>query len=53
MMMKEVMGEIVADVSKDSTTENGSGGIPVVEENRVGELPERHGEHDEQSRRHH
>lgn len=35
------MGQIIADVAKDTTTEHLYGRKPVVEEDGMGELPER------------
>ena len=49
LMVKEVMGQIVANVPKDSTTEHSHRGVPIVEEYCVGELVERRCEGKEES----
>ena len=46
------MSHIVTDITKDTTTENRQSSIPVVEEHGVGQLPERGGEDNKQSRWH-
>jgi hypothetical protein len=38
--MQKVMSEIVTHISKDAAAEDGCCGVPVVEEDCVGELPE-------------
>ncbi len=42
------MGQVVADVSEDSSAEDGDSRIPVVEEDRVRKLVEGGGEGDEE-----
>ena len=40
-VVKEVMSEVVANISKYPTAVNGCSSVPVVEENGMGEFPER------------
>lgn len=51
-MVKEVVCKIVADISKNTSTVGSSSSIPVVEEDAVGNLPERSGQCSEECRRH-
>lgn len=51
--MEEVVGQVITDVAEDAAAENGSCGIPVVEEYRMRQLPERGRKDQEESRRHH
>lgn len=51
-VVKEIVSEIVADVSKDTATEDLQGCEPVVEEHCVGQLPERCSQNNEQRRWH-
>jgi hypothetical protein len=52
LVVKEVMCEIVADVSEDAATVGCSSSIPVVEEYSMCKLPERSGQSSEERRRH-
>jgi len=52
LVVQEVMGQVVTDVAKDPSTEHSCCCVPIIEENRVGELVERGCEHDEEGRRH-
>lgn len=52
-MVQKVVREVIADVSEDTSTEDGRCGIPIPEEDRVGKLPEGRSEDDEESGRHH
>lgn len=38
--MQKVMRQIIADISKDSTAINCNGGVPVVEKDKMSEMPE-------------
>lgn len=40
VVVQEVMGQIVADVAKDTATVGSGGGIPAVVEERMGKVPE-------------
>ncbi len=40
LVVQEVVGEVIANVAKDSPTEHRCCGVPVVAENRVGKLVE-------------
>lgn len=51
-MMKEVMCLVVANVSENTTGEDGQGGKPIIEEDGLRQLVERYCEYHEQSRRH-
>ena len=48
LVVEEVVREVVADVAEDATAVDGDGGVPVVEEDGVRELPEGDGEDDEE-----
>ena len=50
--MQEVMRAIIANIAENTTAEDGDRGIPVIEENRVGELVEWGGEGEEEGWRH-
>lgn len=52
LVVKEVMGHIVKDISKDTSAEDSNGHKPVPVENRMCQMPERGGQHDEEGRRH-
>ena len=52
LVVQEVMRQVIADVAEDTTAENGRRSIPVVEEDRVCELPEWCGESNEEGRWH-
>lgn len=52
LVVKEVMCEIVADVSKDAATVSCTSSIPVVEEYSMCKLPERSSQSSEERRRH-
>jgi len=52
LVVKEVMCEIVADVSKDTATVGCTSSIPVVEEYSMCKLPERSSQSSEERRRH-
>ena len=52
LVVQEVVGEIVANVAKNSTTEHRCRGVPVVEEDCMGELVERGCESNEEGRWH-
>lgn len=39
-VVKEIVGQVIADVPKDTTTEHLYGREPVVEEDCMGQLPE-------------
>lgn len=47
------MGQVIADIAKDTAAVNQQRRMPVVKENSMGQLPERRCQHDEQSRGHH
>ncbi len=51
-VVQEVMGQIVHDVSRNTTAEDGSTHVPVPK-NGVSELPEWSSQCNEESRRHH
>lgn len=51
-VMQEIVGKVVADVTEDAAAVHGRGGIPVVEEDGMGQLPERGREDHEEGRRH-
>lgn len=51
-MVEEVVRQVVADVSENASAENARGCEPVVEEDRVSELPERRCQYDKESRWH-
>ena len=51
-VVEEVVSQIIADVAKDTSTEHLHGRKPVVEEDGMGELPERSGQNHKQSWRH-
>jgi hypothetical protein len=52
LVVQEVVGQVVADVSEHATTEHCRGDVPIVGKEEVGELPERRGQRDKESRRH-
>lgn len=52
LVMQKVMCQIIADISKDSTAINCNSGVPVVEKDKVGEMPERCCKDEEESRWH-
>lgn len=52
-MMEEIMGQIVADVPKDTAAVYQQRRVPIVKEDRMSQLPERRRQHDKQSRGHH
>ena len=47
------MGQVIADVAKDTAAVYQQRRMPVVKENSMSQLPERRRQHDEQSRGHH
>lgn len=51
-MVEEVVGQIVADVSKDTTAISQHSSVPVMEENEMRNFPERSSEYEKESRRH-
>ena len=51
-MVQEVVGAVVADVAEDAAAVHCDCGVPVVEEDGVGELPEGRGEDEEKCGRH-
>lgn len=53
LVVQEVVGAVVADVAEDATAVDCHGGVPVVEEDGVRELPEGRRKHEEQRRGHH
>ena len=52
LVVQEVVSQIVANVSKDTTTKDCSGSVPVIEENSVSEVPEGCSKRKEQGWRH-
>lgn len=52
LVVQEVMGHVVACVSKDATTVRGHSSVPVPEDYTVGKLPERRCKSNEKCRRH-
>ena len=52
LVVQEVVGEVVANVAKDSTTEHRCRSVPVVEEDCVGKLVEWGCESNEEGRWH-
>ena len=52
LVVEEVMRQVVADVAEDATAVDGRRGVPVVEEDGMGELPERCSEDEEECRWH-
>jgi hypothetical protein len=51
-MVKEIVGQVVADVPEDTTTEDRSAHVPVPVKDLVRQLPEWSGQHNEKGRRH-
>lgn len=51
-MMEEVVGQVIADVAKDPSTEYSYCCVPIVEEHCMRELVERCRKGNEESRRH-
>lgn len=47
LVVKEIVGQIVANIAKDTTTEDSSGCAPVPVEHSLCEIPEWSGERDE------
>ena len=47
------MSQVIANVAEDTTAEDCRSGVPAVEEDSVGQFPERNRENDEQCWRHH
>jgi hypothetical protein len=52
LVVEEVVGHIVASVTKDATAIRSECRVPVPEDESVCEFPERCGERDEECRRH-
>lgn len=52
LVVEEVVSQVIADITKDTATVDRGGGIPVVGENGVGEIPERSCKHHEHGWRH-
>lgn len=52
LVVKEVMGHVIADVAEDAATIDCRRSVPVVGEESVGEIPEGSCEHQEHGRRH-
>lgn len=52
LVVQEVVGAIVANVAEDATAVDCHCCVPIVEEDCVGELPERRGENQEKCGRH-
>lgn len=48
LVVEEVVGHVVKGVAKDTTAEGGRGGVPVVEQDGVGKLPEGSGQDDKE-----
>lgn len=53
LVVQEIVCHVVACVAEDSTGKNRRGDVPVVRENKVCEVPERPGQHEEKCRRKH
>lgn len=53
LVVQEVVGEVVADIAKDTTAENGRADVPVVPKEEVCKLPEWERQDEEQGWRHH
>lgn len=51
-MMKEIMGQVIADIPEYATTEDGSSSVPIVTEKIVGQPVEGSCQHDKQGRWH-
>lgn len=47
-MMQKVVGQVIANVSKNPTTEDGCSSEPVIAEEEVGQVVEGGGEDDEE-----
>ena len=52
LVVQKVVRHVVADVAEDATAVHGCGRVPAVEEDEMGQLPERRRENDKQGRRH-
>lgn len=52
LVVEEIMRHVVANVAKNTTTVHSRGSVPVIEEDGVGEVPERRSEKYEKRRRH-
>lgn len=52
-VVEEIVSQVVANVSKDTTAEDRDGGVPVIKEDSVCQVPEGCGNGNEQCRGHH